>query len=68
MHDLHAKRKEIEMEKLTLETLRIHPEALAVLQARARRARAEAVHALVVRLIDALAPRLAVRRWIAHQG
>ncbi len=56
------------MEKLTLETLRIHPEALAVLQARARRARAEAVHALVVRLIDALAPRLAVRRWIAHQG
>lgn len=56
------------MKKLTLESIRIDPETLAVLQARARRARAEAVHALIVRLIDALTPRLDVRRWTANHG
>jgi len=44
------------MKPLTIEAVRINPEILGVLQARARRARSEAVHSLIVRLIERLTP------------
>jgi hypothetical protein len=50
------------------EVIHIDPEVVAVLQARARRARADAVHDLFVRMIDRLTPRLAFRPWGAHWG
>lgn len=55
------------MKTVTIEAIRINPELLAVLQARARRARSEAVHSLAARLFKRLAPRLDARprglRW-----
>jgi len=48
--------------------LPIHPEMLAVMYARARRARAQAIHNLAVRLIQKLTPRLNVRLWDTHWG
>lgn len=56
------------MTKLTIETLRANPEILAVLHARARRARAEAVHGLFARLIGRLTPRIDVRTMGLHWG
>ena len=57
MHYAHVKRKENLMKPVTMKAIRIHPEMLAVIEARARRARAEAVHSLIVRLIERLTPR-----------
>lgn len=42
----------------TLEEIRINPEVLGVLEARARRARAEAMGNLIVALIEGLRQRL----------
>ena len=55
------------MKAIKVTNLVVDPEVLAVMQGRARRARAEVVHNLVVRLINKLAPRLDLRlrdvRW-----
>lgn len=42
------------MKKLTLETLNAHPELLADLEVRARRARAEAIGAFIVKAVRRL--------------
>jgi hypothetical protein len=68
MHHSHAKRKEANMKAKETEIIRIDPEVVAVLQARARRARSEAVHNLILSLIDRLTPRPAFRPWGAHWG
>ena len=57
MHYAHVKHKENPMKTITIQSVRINPEILGVLEARARRARAQAVHSLVVRLIEWLTPR-----------
>lgn len=55
------------MKTVTIEAIRINPEILGVLQARARRARSAAVHSLVARLFKRLTPQLDARprglRW-----
>ena len=56
------------MKPVTIEAIRIDPEILGVLQARARRARAQAVHNRIVRLIHWLKPRIPARRWGIHWG
>ncbi len=56
------------MKAIKVTNLVIDPEVLAVLQARARRARAQAVHNLAVRLIQKLTPRLNLRLRGAHWG
>lgn len=43
----------------TIEEIRVNPEVLGVLEARARRARAEAMGNLIVALIEGLRQRLA---------
>ena len=48
--------------------VRINPEVVAVLQARARRARAQAVHNVVIRLVQKLTPRLDLKLWGTHWG
>ena len=45
------------MKTITIQSVRINPEILGVLEARARRARAQTVHSLIVRLIERLTPR-----------
>ena len=57
MHYAHVKRKENPMKTITIQSVRIHPEILGVLEARARRARAQAVHSLIARLFERLTPR-----------
>ena len=54
------------MKATKVENLKIDPETLAVLHARARRARSEFVHSLAVRLIHRLTPNLSVLR--THWG
>lgn len=54
------------MNAYQVENLKVDPATLAVLNARARRARAEFVHSLVVRLIHRLSPNLRVLR--THWG
>ena len=56
------------MKPITIENLRVNPEMLAVLHARAHRARAQAVGNLVVKLIHKLTPRIDLRPWGAHWG
>lgn len=56
------------MKTVTIEAIRINPDLLGVLQARARRARAEAVHSLLARLIHRFTPRVDLRPWGAHWG
>ena len=56
------------MKTVTLEAIRINPELLAVLEARARRARAQAVGNLIARLIHRLTPRLNAHRWDVRWG
>ena len=68
MHYAHVKRKEYPMKKLTIEAVRVNPEMLAVLHARARRARAEAVNNVFVRLIGRLTPRIDLRARGFHWG
>ena len=48
--------------------VRIDPEVVALLRARARKARSQAMANLVVRLINKLTPRLGFRPWGAHWG
>lgn len=48
--------------------VRIDPEVLAVLRARARRARSQAMYSLVARLFGKLTPRLSLRRLGEHWG
>ena len=56
------------MKSITIEAVRVNPEIIAVLHARARRARAEAVNNLFVRLINRLTARLDLRAWGTHWG
>jgi hypothetical protein len=58
MQHAHVNCKEMTMTTPTLEDIRINPEVLGVLEARARRARAEAVGNLIVALIEGLRQRL----------
>ena len=48
--------------------LKIDPDTLAVLMARARRARAEAVRSLVLKLVHKLAPSFDLRLGRMHWG
>jgi hypothetical protein len=66
MHHSHVKRKEMTMNAYPTENLKLDPATLAVLHARARKARSEFVHSLVVRLIHRLTPDLSVLR--THWG
>jgi hypothetical protein len=66
MQHAHARRKENVMNELTPEQLRIRPETLALLEARARRARSEAVASLAGRLVRAVAGRVAPRLDARH--
>lgn len=50
----------------TLEQIRINPEVLGVLQARARRARAEAMGNLIVALIEGLHRRIAAKPGLGN--
>ncbi|MEW6688662.1 MAG: hypothetical protein AB1452_06150 [Pseudomonadota bacterium] len=56
------------MRNVTMEAIRTHPELLAALEARARRARAEAVHGAFARLVRKLTPRLDLRSLSLHWG
>ena len=56
------------MKATNIEAIRIDPEVVGVLQARARKARAEAVHNLVIRLIHKLTPRFDLRFLGTHWG
>lgn len=55
------------MTPLTVEAIRINPDLLGAIEARARRARAEAVHALITRFFTSLKAQLDARprdvRW-----
>jgi len=48
--------------------VRIDPEVVAVLRSRAHRARSQAMHSFVARLIHKLTPRLSLRRLGEHWG
>ncbi len=50
----------------TLEDIRVNPEVLGVLQARARRARAEAMGNLIVSLIEGLRQRFAAKPGLGN--
>lgn len=56
------------MKANTSQPVRIDPEVVAILQARARRARSQAMHSLIVQLIHKLTPRLSLRRLGEHWG
>ncbi|HEX2651721.1 MAG TPA: hypothetical protein VHN19_17465 [Burkholderiales bacterium] len=56
------------MKANTSQPIRIDPEVVAVLQARARRARSQAMHNLIGQLIHKLTPRLSLRRLGEHWG
>ena len=58
------------MNTLSKEGFYIEPGTVAAMEARARRARAQAMHSLILRLLVRLIPRLEIRpaRWIARLG
>lgn len=56
------------MKAYRVTNLKLDPEALAVLNARARRARSEFVNNLAARLIRRLTPRFSVRSLRTHWG
>jgi hypothetical protein len=56
------------MKANTNQPLRIDPQVVAVLRSRARRARSQAMHNLMVQLIRKLTPRLSLRRLGEHWG
>ena len=56
------------MNARTTEPVRIDPEVVAVLRARARRARSQAMYSLVGRLFHKLNPHLSLRRLGEHWG
>ena len=56
------------MNPITIDAIRVNPEIIAVLHARARRARAQAVNNLFIRLINRLTPRIDLRGWGTHCG
>jgi hypothetical protein len=68
MHYPHVQRKEMTMKANTHQPIRIDPEVVAVLQARARRARSQAMHRLLAQLFHKLTPRLSLRRLGEHWG
>ena len=57
MHHAHVKRKENQMKTVTSKGFRLNPDTVGILQARARRARSQAMHNLAVRFISWLAAR-----------
>ena len=57
MHYGHVKRKENQMKTVAIEAIRLNPDTVGILQARARRARSQAMHNLAVRFINWLAAR-----------
>jgi hypothetical protein len=56
------------MKANTNSPVRIDPEVMAALRSRARRARSQAMHSFVARLIHKLTPRLSLRRLGEHWG
>jgi len=58
MQHAHVNCKEMTMTTPTIEEIRVNPEVLGLLEARARRARAEAIGNLIVALIEGLRQRL----------
>jgi hypothetical protein len=68
MHHSHVKRKERTMNTKSSTAVRIDPQVVALLQARARKARAQAIGNLMVRLIRKLTPRLDLGVKSAHWG
>ena len=70
MQHAHVKRKENQMNTLSKEGFYIEPGTVAAMEARARRARAQAMHSLILRLFAGLAPRLEIRpvHWIERLG
>ena len=58
------------MSTLRKEGFYIPPGTVAVLEARARRARAQAMHSTILRLVASLTPRIHIRpaQWIARLG
>ena len=58
------------MNTLSKEGFYIEPGTVAAMEARARRARAQAMNSLILRLLVRLTPRLDIRpaRWIARLG
>jgi hypothetical protein len=57
MQHAHVNCKEMTMTTPTIEELRIHPDSMSLLEANARRARAEAMGNLIVALIEGLRER-----------
>jgi hypothetical protein len=68
MHYSHVKRKEKTMKAKQVTNLKLDPETLAVLNARARKARSEYVNNFAARLVSRLPPRIHLRRLGAHWG
>ena len=58
------------MSTITKKTSHIDPHTVAILQARGRRARAQAMHSLILRLFVSLTPRIHLRaaRWLERLG
>jgi len=56
------------MKPITIENLRLHPEVLAVLHARARKARAEVMRNFFARLLNKVAPNVDLRFRPVHWG
>jgi hypothetical protein len=56
------------MRKVTIEAIRANPELLRTLEARARRARADALYGLFSRLLSKFTPRSVSREWGLHWG
>ena len=58
------------MNTINKEAFPIDPHTVAILQARGRRARALAIHSLILRLFVSLTPRIQLRpaRWLERLG
>ena len=70
MQHTHVKCKENPMNTISKEAFHIDPHTVAILQARGRRARALAMHSLLLRLLARLTPRIHLRpaRWLERLG
>jgi hypothetical protein len=68
MHHSHVKSKEMKMKPMTIENLRVHPEVLSLMYARARKARAEAVRNVFARLLQKLTSSVDLRLGKTHWG
>lgn len=56
------------MKAMTVENLRVHPEVLAVMHARARKARAEFVHNVFAQLVHKITSSFDLRLGKTHWG